>query len=175
MNALRLGPLKTSVWLFIFIWLSCQAQAIAQSPVPPSATSNASQRFASVLRIRGNVNAVDPRNGQSRALREGDPVLVGEQVKADSTGEAILRTDDAGFVALRPGGVFIAESYSAQGNASDNMSLRVVVGALRIVTGWIGTTNRAGARVLTPTATIGIRGTDHEPVVMTVELSEQTL
>ena len=86
MNALRTGPTQTFVWLFLWIWLGCQAQAIAQSPAAPSATSRVSQRFASVLRIRGNVNAIDPRDGQSRALREGDPVLVDEHVKAGSRG-----------------------------------------------------------------------------------------
>ncbi|MCY7308028.1 MAG: hypothetical protein LH632_18215 [Rhodoferax sp.] len=131
-------------------------------------------KFATVFRIRGTVSVVDTAGGAARGLREGDVIRVGERVTADATGEAVLRTEDAGFLALRPGGVFVAESFSALGNASDNLTLRVVVGALRIVSGWVSHTNRSGVRVLTPSATIGIRGTDHEPFVLSSDLSMQT-
>jgi hypothetical protein len=49
--------------------------------------------------------------------------------------------------------------------------LRVLEGGLRVITGWIGRDRRADYRIATPTATIGIRGTDHEPYVMTDALA----
>jgi hypothetical protein len=39
-------------------------------------------------------------------------------------------------------------------------------GAARSITGWIGKRNAASYRITTPTATIGIRGTDHETIVI---------
>lgn len=54
--------------------------------------------------------------------------------------------------------------YSADGAASQNSSvLDLAKGALRMITGLIGQTNRSGYAIVTPTATMGIRGTDHEP------------
>ena len=54
--------------------------------------------------------------------------------------------------------------YDAAGAASENRSgLSLLKGALRAITGYIGRSNRDGYRIETPTATIGVRGTDHEP------------
>jgi hypothetical protein len=54
--------------------------------------------------------------------------------------------------------------YDPDGDASKNTSaMSLLKGAFRSVTGYIGRTNRDGYRITTPTATIGIRGTDHEP------------
>ena len=56
------------------------------------------------------------------------------------------------------------EDYDVAGAASDNRSaLSLLKGAMRAITGYIGRSNRDGYRIETPTATIGIRGTDHEP------------
>lgn len=129
------------------------------------------QRFATVWRQYGEVTATTG-DGTARKLREGDAVFVGERVRTTATAEAMLNTDDAGFIALRPGAALVAERFVAEGKPGDNVSLRVLVGGLRIISGWIGHINRPGYRVLTPTATIGIRGTDHEPYVLTEELAQ---
>jgi len=47
------------------------------------------------------------------------------------------------------------------------MLVSLLKGGFRSVTGLIGQLNRAGYRITTPSATIGIRGTDHEPFVVT--------
>ncbi len=148
--------------------------ALAQATNTPSAVPTATAdavRFGAVWRIRGDVTATSGDSGRTRKLQEGDAVFVGERVRAETTAEAVLKTDDAGLLAVRPGASFIAERFSAEGKPEDALTLRVVSGALRLITGWIGRTNRAQYRVVTPSATIGIRGTDHEPYVMTAELA----
>ena len=150
------------------------AVALAQGTTPtaaaPSATADA-VRFGSVWRIRGDVSATLTDSGRTRKLQEGDAVFVGERVRAETSAEAVFKTDDAGLVAVRPGASFVVERFSAEGKPEDALTLRVVSGALRLITGWIGRSNRAQYRVVTPSATIGIRGTDHEPYVMTAELA----
>jgi len=154
------------------VWLGLMAGHAAHAQTAPSATDrDAEQRFASVLRMRGEVSATTTDGSRVRVLREGDRVFVGERVSASAASEAVLRTEDAGLLAVRPGGVFVAERFAAEGKPTDNLSLRLFMGSIRMVTGWIGHTNRAGYRVLTPSATIGIRGTDHEPFVLTPELA----
>lgn len=139
-----------------------------------AADPDAGKRFASVWRVRGEVSASRGAQGSERTLREGDPVFVGEQVRAAPTGEALLKTDDAGAVAVRPGAEFVAERFVARGDANDGMVLRILTGSLRVITGWIGRSNRAGHRIVTPSATIGIRGTDHEPYVLPASMAKGT-
>jgi len=132
------------------------------------ALAESAKPFASVWRIRGEVSARDAL-GKLRALAEGSPVYVGERVRAAPAGEAVLKARDAGLLAVRPGAEFLAERFAANGKASDHQILRLLSGSLRIITGWIGHLNRVDHRVLTPSATIGIRGTDHEPYVLPAE------
>jgi len=137
-----------------------------------AANPDAGKRFATVLRVRGEVVATG--GGKERALREGDAVHVGERVRAPALAEAVLKTEDAGFLAIRPNTDFVAERYAAEDKPTDNFTVRLFTGSLRLVTGWLGRTNRAGSKVVTPTATIGIRGTDHEPYVLSAELATST-
>ena len=90
--------------------------------------------FAQVWRLQGDVFATG-KLGTPRRLREGATVHVGEQVKASSNGEAVLKTSDAGIVAVRPNAEFVAERYAAEGKASDRQVLRLITGSLRVITG----------------------------------------
>ena len=150
--------------------LPSQAAPIS-NPAAAAAPANGT-RFATVWRMRGEVTAV--RGSASRKLREGDPVYVGERVRAASQAEAVLRTEDAGVVAVRPGTEFIAEKFAAEDKPSDGFTMRLVTGSLRVISGWIAQTNRSGHNIVTASATIGIRGTDHEPYVLSPELARET-
>ena len=121
--------------------------------------------FANAWRLRGDV-FVTNKLGVPRRLREGGTVYVGEQVRAAPNSEAVLKTADAGIVAVRPGAEFIPERFAAEGKSTDRQVLRLITGSLRVITGWIGQLNRNDHRIVTPSATIGIRGTDHEPYVL---------
>lgn len=57
-------------------------------------------------------------------------------------------------------------AYQAQGQDDDKGVFSLLQGAFRSVTGWIGKHNPKSYQVRTPTATIGVRGTDHEPLVI---------
>ena len=148
-----------AIFLLLQVLLGSQAMAADQG-----------NRFATVYKISGSVVAVDT-SGARRELRQGDIVRVGDVIQASSTGEAVLRTDDAGIVAVRPNASFVMERFLAKGRADDQFALRIFTGALRLITGWTGLRNKENYRVMTATATIGIRGTDHEPYVMTAELA----
>jgi hypothetical protein len=137
-----------------------------------TASQLAGKHFATVLRIRGEVAASNA--GNERKLREGDPVYVGERVRATALGEAVLKTDDAGMVAVRPGTEFVAERFAAEDKPTDSLTVRLFTGSLRVISGWIARTNRSGHNIVTPSATIGIRGTDHEPFVLSAELAAAT-
>ena len=174
LNRARLGALVISLGLFCVL-LGSSVQSHGASATESTATIlDPGKRFAGVLRVRGEVVAYGGSSGQQRTLREGDAVYVGERVRAAALGEAVLKTEDAGFIAVRPNTDFVAERFAAEDKPTDSLALRIVTGSLRIISGWIAQTNRAGHKVMTPTATIGIRGTDHEPYVLSAELAEAT-
>jgi hypothetical protein len=125
--------------------------------------------FATVHRLRGEVKALNA-SGTERNLRLGDQVFVGEKVSATGSSEAVLRTLDAGMVAVRPAAEFEVQGYKARGDKNDGMALRLLTGSLRVISGWISRSNPSAHKIITPTATIGIRGTDHEPYVLTKDM-----
>jgi len=135
-----------------------------------AANPDTGKLFANVWRLRGEV-FVSGKQGISRPLREGSPVYVGEQIRAASNGEAVLRTVDAGIVAVRPGAELVAERYAAEGKSTDRQIIRLITGSLRVISGWIARLNHPDHRIITPSATIGIRGTDHEPYVLPAEMA----
>ena len=157
---------------FLLLGAASPGQAAPTSNPAAAVAAVGATRFATVWRMRGEVTAV--HGNASRKLREGDPVYVGERVRAASQAEAVLRTEDAGVVAVRPGTEFIAEKFAAEDKPSDGFTMRLVTGSLRVISGWIAQTNRSGHNIVTASATIGIRGTDHEPYVLSPELARET-
>ena len=174
LNRARLGTIMGSLVLFCILMGSSLPSHSASAPESRTAAADSGKRFATVLRIRGEVVASGGSSGKSRQLREGDAVYVGERVRAPALAEAVLKTEDAGFIAIRPNTEFVAERFAAEDKPTDSLAVRLVTGSLRVISGWIGRTNRAGHQVVTPTATIGIRGTDHEPYVLSAELATAT-
>ena len=172
LNNARMGAVSIVVGLVYFLmggFLPAHAAAAAE---PTAAAAAGGKRFATVFRIRGELTASG--GGSERKLREGDVVHVGEKVRAPALAEAVLKTDDAGMVAVRPGTEFVAERFAAEDKPTDSFSVRLFTGSLRVISGWISRTNRSGHNIVTPSSTIGIRGTDHEPYVLSAELAAST-
>jgi hypothetical protein len=170
----RLGFARYAVAVVCMMMGTALPLQSASAADAAAANPDAGKRFAIVLRVRGEVVASGGSTGKERTLREGDAVHVGERVRAPALAEAVLKTEDAGFLAIRPNTDFVAERYAAEDKPTDNFTVRLFTGSLRLVSGWLGRTNRAGSRVLTPAAAIGIRGTDHEPYVLSAELAAST-
>lgn len=170
----RLGFTKLAVGIVCMLMGAALPIHSASAAETAAANPDAGKRFATVLRVRGEVVASGGSTGKERILREGDAVYVGERVRAPALAEAVLKTEDAGFLAIRPSTDFVAERYAAEDKPTDTFTVRLLTGSLRLVSGWLGRTNRAGSKVVTPTATIGIRGTDHEPYVLSAELAAST-
>ncbi len=167
------SAMTRALWLCASL-LGCWLLALPAFAAP-SATDGASSpraQFGVIWRIKGEVVAKEGEN--SRPLQSGSPVYVGEHIRTAATGEAVIKTGDAGLIAVRPNAEFVATNFLAEGKKTDGMTLKLLTGSLRIITGWIGKLNPHDHRVITPNATIGIRGTDHEPYVLSAELAAAT-
>jgi hypothetical protein len=162
----------TGAALYLYVLASAFRPGVAGAAESAAKAGEPATRFASVSRIRGEVTATVGDSGLARTLRENDVVFVGERIRAAPSAEAVLKTDDAGLIAIRPRAEFVTERFAAEGKPTDHFALHLIVGGLRLITGWIGRINRAQYRVSTSTATIGVRGTDHEPYEISVDLAK---
>ncbi len=114
--------------------------------------------------FEGDVRVVSAAG--ERAAQTGMELNEGDTVKSGADAWALLAMSDGASLTLRPNTLLRIDvyRYNVEGNAADNSStLSLLKGAFRSITGYIGRSNRGGYRIDTPTATIGVRGTDHEP------------
>ena len=120
---------------------------------------------AKVALVEGDVTVIAGKN-QRRKVKIGDVLVEGDSVVTGKDGELHLDMEDGGYMAIRPNTKMKIVKYQAKGNDSDAGVFGLLQGSFRSVTGWIGKFNREKYIVRTPNATIGIRGTDHEPLVI---------
>ena len=140
------------------IWY-CLALVIALS----ATMARAAETFATIEFVEGSATVVSP-DGTSRAAKVGMNVLEGDTLVTGANGELHARTADYGFVALRPDTRFLVEKIRANGDAGDGVAMRLLRGTFRSITGWIGKYQSRQYTIRTSVATIGVRGTDHEPM-----------
>ena len=122
---------------------------------------------ATVQHLSGTLSVQRP-DGSMRALAERSDVFVGDVISTERDSYAQLRFTDGGQVTLRPSTQVKIEAYGYDDGRPerDNFAMQLFKGGLRSLTGLIGkrTTNRSAYRMLTSTATIGIRGTDYSVI-----------
>jgi hypothetical protein len=128
---------------------------------------------ASACAWTASAGRVDSVGGKVTVVRAaGDtPLLPGSEVQEGDTlvtgpdGWALLSMVDGGIITLRPDTRLRIDTYrySSGSREDDSVLLSLLRGAFRSVTGEVGHFFRANYQIKTPTATIGIRGTDHEP------------
>jgi len=99
--------------------------------------------------------------GQSRPAVRGANVGPGDTVET-ALGRLQLSMIDGAFISLQPQTSLRIDEYAIGGSAGRPESglLGLLRGGLRTVTGAIGSINRPAYRLTTPTATVGIRGTE---------------
>lgn len=131
--------------------------------------------FASTLVLAQQAGVIEQVEGDARIYAKdrsmrsavpGEAVFEGETVETGRSDEVHLAMTDEGQIAVRPNTRMQIVKYRAEGDSEDRSVISLVKGAMRSVTGWIGKYNQKNYVIRTPTATIGVRGTDHETLVI---------
>jgi hypothetical protein len=130
-----------------------------------SGNAIAAEMYGTVELVDGPVRIVDAR-GQGRLAQVDDKIFERETVITGREGELHIRTEDHGFVALRSNTRLRIDSYLANADEFDKTVISLLVGSLRSITGWIGKNQPQSYAIKSSTATIGVRGTDHETTVI---------
>lgn len=127
----------------------------------------AQQSAGRVMVVNGAAKAMNAQ-GQERNLEKGGEVFAGEKIVTAEGGLVQMRLHDGGYLSVRPATEMVIDRfvYDDKNAANSNFLVSLVRGGFRSITGLIGRTNPAAYQIRTSTATLGIRGTDHEPMVV---------
>ncbi len=104
--------------------------------------------------------------GKDRLARKGDEISQGETITSSAGATAQVRMQDEGLIIIRPETKLRITTFQFNGKAdgTETSLISLVKGGFRAITGMIGRVHKEKYKIETPTATIGIRGTDHEPM-----------
>ena len=134
--------------------------------VPESAPVSASVPSAeagSVRQLQGAVSVT--RANAPLALSTGDAVREGDTIVTAAGASALLQLEDGAKLLVRPNtNVILSRMVNTGALERLGHSIDLAVGAIRYVTGIVGKSRPQGVLFKTPSATIGIRGTDFEIV-----------
>jgi hypothetical protein len=154
--------LRTLAAVFLIGWLP---SAAAQIPSSPGASETLGTVAGHVELVEGDVRFLDS-NRNPRHPKVGDEIHAGDSIVTGADGEVHLDMEDGGYVGVRPNTNMRVTEFRADGGDDDRSVLDLVEGSFRAVTGWIAKLGGKSYQVRTPTVTIGVRGTEHEPMVI---------
>jgi hypothetical protein len=118
------------------------------------------QEVGRVTHLQGVAAAHRP-GGDPRFLSAGDAIEAGEVVSTSGRGYAVVGLTDGTRMTLRANTTFAVTALS-QAPGQENLAMNLIRGGLRALTGLISKARPDAARLTTPTATVGIRGTEFD-------------
>lgn len=120
----------------------------------------AGQTVGTVTNLSGPLLA-RKADGEIKVLSEKSTVDQGDTLVSEKDTYARIKFVDNSEITLRPNTQFKIENFNYEfaKPENDNIVLRLVKGGLRSITGLLGKRNKEHFALVTPVATIGIRGT----------------
>ena len=135
-----------------------------------SVSANAADAAGRLLFARGDVQ-ITSVDAEPRTAKRGDLLQVGDTIRTGSASSAQLRMSDGAMIALKASTEFRieAQEYNAKSPGEGSQVGELVRGGLRAITGAIGHEKPEAVKYRTPVATIGIRGTVFDTIVIPPE------
>ena len=151
-------------WVKVVVWLAWL--------VPVSAWASSGYIYDAA----GSVTIAAGRN-VPRAAVVNDTVGAGMVIRTGGDGHAVLKFEDGEVVSLQSNSSFLVREYiyNPQQVEKSNIVFSMLKGGMRFVTGLIGRSNPQAFRLATPSATIGIRGTEFFAVLANDALYNKVL
>jgi len=151
---------------FVFVMFCLSFCAYAQNSASAANSVATTPNTAGKIDLmEGDVRVFDNKKAL-RTVHVGDTIFEGDSIVTGKDGEIHMTMEDTGFIAVRPNTKMQITQYQANGDNQDKGVFGLLVGSFRSISGWIGKYQPKSYVIRTPTATIGIRGTDHEPKVI---------
>jgi len=134
-------------WMGVFILSLSVSVALAADPA------------GEIILMKGVATAQLPGDA-ARTLDKGSSVFEREKITTAAESYVVIRMADGGKLTLRPGTELVIDAFS-QRPRQEAETLHLLKGGLRKVSGAIGKLRPEGVLLKTPSASIGIRGTNY--------------
>ena len=123
--------------------------------------AGAAESVGRVANLSGTLS-VRHADGSAKLLAVRSEVQAGDTLATEQGTYARVKFVDGGEVVLRPGSQIKVDAYqfNEAKPAEDNQVISLLKGGFRALTGLLGRRNKSRVSYVTPTATIGIRGTN---------------
>jgi hypothetical protein len=133
--------------------------AAAAAHAQPAANTPETSRAGTAKIVSGAVSIVGAAG--ERALQPGDAVGVADRVVTGADGAASMVLRDGTTMVVGKNSQLELKDFAYNSTTqAGNMAVSLVRGTLRMITGLIGKGRPDAVTIATPTATVGIRGTD---------------
>ncbi len=144
------SPIAVKAAFVFFVLLACQMPAVANDVV------------ATISDLQGTLSA-QHADGNAALLAESSAVFENDVLSTEANSYARLKFIDQSEVVLRPNSSLTIESFKYPNQQAElgSILLRLIKGSLRKITGEIGHKVPDQDQLITPVATIGIRGTHY--------------
>ena len=139
------------------------AGAVRADAQPAGATERIEAGKVELIEGQVTVTGTDAR---ARRMVIGSILYEGDAVATGDKGELHAEMADGAVIAVRANSRVTIVRYRARGQSSDASIMSLLRGSFRSITGFIAKASPNAYEVRTPIATIGVRGTDHEPMVI---------
>jgi hypothetical protein len=124
-----------------------------------SGTLFAAESAGTVKSVRGGTQL--QRGAQTTPLKVGDSVEAKDRIMTDEMGSVGITLSDDTLISVGPRSALTIEEFAFNPTTQAGaLSVNVVSGTLRMVTGLIARQSPSAVRINTPNAAIGVRGTD---------------
>ena len=100
------------------------------------------------------------RNGTRFSLAEGDTIRATDTIITDSRSTAEIRFEDGATASLSPSSSLLVSEFAFGDGQDPSFVLNMTQGAMRSVSGGVVKQNPEAFKIITPKATMGIRGTE---------------
>ena len=129
-----------------------------------------SQQVGDVEFVRG-VGFAQTTGQGARVLSKGVALKEGDRLTTSEGATAIIKLQDGTRMTVRPNSEMVIQHYQFKESApaENSMVMQLLKGGFRAITGLISKSSPDAARVVTKTATIGIRGTDFDARICTTD------
>lgn len=127
--------------------------AAAQSPdIAPDT------RAGTFKQVQGEVRL---GRGDGRAVQPGEAVRAGQRIRTGKDGAASMVLKDGTVMVIGPDSTADLSQYRFDSTTQEgNLLVELLQGSMRVVTGLLARVNPERFKVKTPTAVVGVRGTD---------------
>jgi len=151
------------------------ASAVVASTVFFSTAPVRAQVAGEVEFTRG-VGFAQTAGQNARVLGKGLPLKEGDRLTTSDGATAIIKMQDGTRMTVRPNSEMLIQQYQfKEATSADNsMVMQLLRGGFRAITGLISKSSPDAARVVTKTATIGIRGTDFDARVCATDCKAES-